>query len=55
MDWFLYDNGLHHERVNNQVAAAFVMQKETFKMLSQALQIIKGIIFYSLFCLSNAL
>ena len=55
MDWFLYDNGVHHERVNYQVAAAFVMQKETFKMLSQALQIIEGIIFYSLFCISNAL
>ena len=20
MDWFLYDNGLHHERLNNQVS-----------------------------------
>ena len=33
----------------------FVTQEETFEMLSQVLQIIKGIIFYSLFCISNTL
>ena len=32
----------------------FVTQEETFEMLSQVLQIIKGI-FYSLFCISNTL
>ena len=31
--------------VNYQVAAAFVTQEETFEMLSQVLQIIKGTIF----------
>ena len=41
--------------VNYQVAAVFVTQEETFEMLSQVLQIIKGIIFYSLFCISNTL
>ena len=41
--------------VNYQVAAEFVTQEKTFEMKSQALQIIKGIIFFSLFFISNAL
>ena len=41
--------------VNYEVAAAFVTQEETFEILWQVLRVIKSIIFYSLFCISNTL
>ena len=31
MDWFLYDNSLHHERVNDNASASEYFYKLAFK------------------------
>ena len=44
MDWFLYDIGLHHERVNNAKVVTYSTQKHLELLLDQQLNFSEHIV-----------
>ena len=46
MDWFLYDNGLHHERINTVDGSGYLWRN--FWLLSTKVKFVKKSHFYQL-------